>query len=220
MLIVIEGIDGCGKSTVAGELALSLKGEVISFPNDKGYTGPMIREYLRGEWHVTSVKTRWPEMPEECVWAGGGALALQCMQIANRMEVMPQLVQASGNKWKHLVLARYWQSGWVYGQFDGLSEKFLTEVHRSMAPADLNILLELPPEEAMRRREARDGKKPPEIYESKLESLTKAAELYRRLWDSRSGINWKSVNAGESLNYVIEKCEQLVFECRKAEGLC
>jgi len=55
MLIVLEGIDGCGKSTVAGllETALSPRHSVslFRFPGyDRTAYGGMVREYLQGEY--------------------------------------------------------------------------------------------------------------------------------------------------------------------------
>jgi thymidylate kinase len=168
MLIVIEGCDGSGKSTVAENMAQRLGCRVLSFPNDAGVTGPMIRSYLRQEWWIHRAfdsegndcrNLQYPfRPPVDCV---GDALVFQALHIANRMEVMPKLQAAAADYTPYhavnLILARYWQSGWVYGQLDGLDPQWLRDVHQGMAQPTLNILLDLDPQTAMKRRADRDG---------------------------------------------------------------
>ncbi len=203
MMVVIEGIDGCGKDTVADAVAKALGAERLNFPNDKGFTGPMIRQYLRRDWAVAPVvyrsntgETETAPIPEPHL----SALAFQALQVTNRMEVMPMLrsaVSGPGN----LVLARYWQSAWVYGQLDGLPAEFLEAVHADMAKAQVNILLDIDAGTAMERREKRDGALPPERYEGKLELLNRTAFLYRRLW--AKNMDWFVVDATRPIADVV-----------------
>lgn len=223
MLICIEGSDGSGKSSVAEALAKKLRGKVISFPNDAGYTGPMIRAYLRREWFVTNgnvvpVQTQNDYKSHQVRIDKSSALAFQALQIANRMEVMDQLIDAvdeghpcHGN----IVLARYWQSGWVYGRLDGLDPEWLLAVHKTMAQPHMNILLDITPEESMRRRASRDGELPPERYEGKLDLTTKVIELYRKLWRGRGGtepFEWPVVDANASFDAVVAACWRALIQ--------
>jgi len=150
----------------------------------------LIRSYLRKEWCVTDAWSPYygcDPIPgdgysrELGADKEGGALAFQALQIANRMELMPSL-EAARRDGTNLILVRYWQSAWVYGQLDGLDPAWLIDVHRSMVQAGVNILLDAPAEECMRRRAARDGALTPERYEGKLDFTRKVVELYRKLW--------------------------------------
>jgi len=169
MLVAIEGYDGSGKGVVASALSKILDCESIHFPNDEGYTGVMIRDYLSGRWEIASEDSNAKDLHR-------GALAFQSLQVANRMEVMPKIRSA-----KNLVLDRYWQSGVVYGKLDGLDPEWLHAVHEDMVKADVNILLDLDASAALERQSSRG--QDPERYEAKLEVGERVVALYRDLWD-------------------------------------
>jgi len=231
MLIVICGGDGSGKSCVSAAIAERLDCGMISFPNDQGYTGPMIRAYLRKEWGVTQslatspvdlfacdvvepLMVRSDLMGLKASGANLGALAFQALQVANRMEVMPMLFDAANDK-VDVVCARYWQSGYVYGKLDGLDTVWLKQVHKSMAQPHVNLLLDLPVEVAMKRRADRDGALSPERYEGRIDFATKVAQGYRDLWDwqDRYGedkADWVTIDASQPLANVIDTCWEVV----------
>lgn len=205
-LIVIEGPDCSGKNTVADALARQLGAKRLDFPDRTNtVTGPLIDGYLKRRWRV------------ECREADGsysgkkaddlaGALAFQALQVTNRMEHFWALSAAKQSATEHLVLVRYWQSGWVYGQLDGLDPVFLRGVHRGLPQPDLNILLDVSAEECERRRAARDGAKAPEIYEGKLAFTRRVIDLYRACWaeGARTGIGWIVVDAARPAAEVVE----------------
>lgn len=208
-LIGMEGADGCGKDTVADIVAKMICGRKINFPCDDTVTGPMIRSYLRGEWGNDSDLTEYQK-----------ALALQSLMITNRMEMMPE-IEALKNENTPVVLARYWQSAWVYGQLDGLPPEFLFRTHLTMIPPDLSILLDVDPEESMRRRAARDGDLPPERYEGKLEVVRGAVDLYREIWadgDYHVGGSWHVVDANRPILEVVGDVVNLVFQSMQEVG--
>lgn len=200
MLIVIEGINGCGKTSLIDALCEQFSARTIAFPNDNGFTGKAIRSYLKNEWYATE------RLEIDTPNSKLGAMCLQALQAANRLEVMDQLETAAGDQASHLILSRYWQSGWVYGQIDDLPRKWLYDIHRSMARADMNFLLDISPDEAFRRRAKRDGKVLPDRYESKLE--VRQVELYRELWESKEafdyfGGRWSIVDASKPFDEVL-----------------
>lgn len=212
MLITIEGCDGAGKSAVADAVARELVCHVQSFPNDAGVTGPAIRAYLRKEWFIPRMDRSWPVVTAEDKLLG--ALAFQALQVTNRMEVMEQLERAADHE-TNLVLCRYWQSAWVYGQLDGLSEEFLRDVHSTMAKERYAILLDVPANIAMARRAARDGALPPERYEGKLDFAEKVRKLYHKLWVIEGIDNskvWHIVDASQPLDKVIDDVLAIVGE--------
>jgi thymidylate kinase len=190
---LVEGADGCGKTTVAKAIANYLSCRLLHFPDDEAVTGPMIREYLKNEWSIACEKRNRLR----------SALAFQALQVANRMEHMTDLERCADHPTRHIVLARYWQSGWVYGQLDGLDGEWLRRMHKTMAEPDLSILLDIEPKTSMDRRAARDGELPPERYEGKVEFTTKVVQLYRDLWPTTSGV---IVDANDTLRNVKLEC--------------
>lgn len=219
MIICLEGPDGCGKTSIALAVAKRLGAEVITFPNDDAFTGPTIRSYLRKRWEVWEQPTGTPNQMR--VSTEIGALAFQALQIANRMELMPRLASASLQGKSDLVLARYWQSAWVYGQLDGLPTAWLEQVHESMIQPDFNILLDLDAEQCMKRRAARDGALPPERYEGKLDFTKKVVELYRQLWNAKRAESnyaqptplWLVVDASKPFEQVVDNAMHWISQC-------
>jgi len=171
-----------------------MRADLAEFPNNKAVTGPAIRSYLRGEWGVEGTG------PAAFGGLNGldlGALAFQAIQLVNRWETFPTLDQH-----KPWVFVRYWQSGWVYGQFDGLHPNWLKVIHKGMPESTVNILIRTSPEVAFERRLARDGRARPERYEGKLEFLTSVSELYDELWSNQDAVEWVVVDGDQDLEMV------------------
>lgn len=217
MLIVLEGGDGCGKTTVAEELGKRLNAEVMPFPNDAGVTGPLIRAYLKRQWWVDGKKAvvdLFGKKPDAEPFALHGALAFQALQVMNRMEYMGKLMDASLDEPEgpRIILARYWQSGWVYGGLDGLDRDFLKHVHSTMAEPHLNILLDISADEAMRRRRARDGSMAPERYEAARDFVGQVVDSYRTLWSGQPGKSWVRIDANQPFQQVCDLCYARILE--------
>jgi dTMP kinase len=189
MILVLEGLDGCGKSTVMDALAERMNASTLVFPHDDSVTGKVIREYLRQEWHATN--------------AHAEALAFQALQTVNRLECFPILKHYEDNLKADLILCRYWQSGWVYGQMDGLDPVFLEHIHQPMPKPYLNVLLQVPPDVAWRRVQQRKGVT--ELYETP-HKIEEAADLYNALWASRAGdAQWIIIDATRPLAEVVDE---------------
>lgn len=213
MLIVIEGFDGCGKDTVARAVARFLGCPVQSFPDDSSpHTGAAIRSYLKREWHVRARDGEGALDAEAA--AQLGAKALQSLALANRLERFDLLANAVGDGENNLVCARYWPSGWVYGQLDGLDRAWIDATNAPFPDADLAVLLDLDPETCLARRQARDGQLAPERYEGKLEIARRGVELYRELWNGRTLVDeyteWRLVDASQPVELVVADVLALV----------
>lgn len=218
MFVSIEGSDGCGKDTIAAELAKRMKDEVevINFPNDDAVTGPMIRDYLSRRWSVVSSDASLqPGKGQVAQDIQRSALAFQALQVTNRMELMPKLINAAGNATQHVIAVRYWQSAWVYGQLDGLDPEWLHHLHSTMVQPVLNVLLDIDAETSMARRAARDGDKNPERYEGKLKFTEQVVDLYRALWKSQESPygSYIKVDATQSIGYIVQEIlERMVLD--------
>lgn len=235
-IVAIEGADGAGKDTVAKALSRILGCKVINFPNDQGHTGPLIRDYLAKKWWVERVS-------DETVTVGGSeaivcpaedlkasAMAFQALNVANRLELMPEILAA-----KDVVLVRSWQSGWVYGQLDGLDEKWLELVSAALPQADCNILLDIDAYTSVARVGSRgEGL---ERYEGDTDTSEVIVALYRDLWNRKrterevsSGIidldhgSWPIIDATQDVGSVIgDTCRAVLTrflrtECTLAEA--
>ena len=101
------------------------------------------------------------------------ALLLQCAMIVNRLEYLDVIEGFEDDGDCLLILDRYYLSGIVYGQADGLDREWLYKVHASLPEPDLFFVLDIPVEESVRRRpERRD------YYEKNLEKLERVRALY------------------------------------------
>jgi thymidylate kinase len=139
------------------------------------------------------------------------ALIFQALQVMNRMEIMPELLDASLDEPEgpRIVLSRYWQSGWVYGQIDGLNPDFLQKIHETMAHPDVNILLDVDARTCLERQRARGL--PVERYEGKEDLMFKVVSLYRELWakqrvaswPNRYGAIWHVIDATRDISEVV-----------------
>jgi thymidylate kinase len=224
MLVCFEGCDGSGKDTIADAVAKELGGDRLNFPNRETETGRMIDAYLKRQWSVRP----HPEQDGHGTDPMMSALAFQALQVANRMEVMPRLIEARDTE-RHIVLARYWESGWVYGQLDGLDAGWLERIHATMAQPQVHVLLDVSAEVCMARRASRDAKTyvlpngstvqgGPELYEGKLEKVRRIIELYRALWRREAPFTrhgrWVVVDATRDVGLVIADA----MRCLEVQG--
>jgi dTMP kinase len=159
MIIVIEGMDGSGKNTVAEAVSEQLGITTTSFPQRTTETGRQIHYMLQN-----GIKD---------------PIVFQALQTVNRLEKYQSLQIASRSLKYHLILVRYWQSAWVYGQIDGLDPEWIYRTNAILPKGDLNILLDIDPEEAIRRRIKRGEAS--EHYERQNRDL-QVSDTYRALW--------------------------------------
>ena len=202
MFVVFEGIDASGKDTVADVVADALDGKKINFPDREAVTGPLIDGYLKNKWSLRN------ELGEE-MSKPYAALMHQALQVTNRMERMDELEEVAGSPDEHVVAVRYYQSGWVYGQLDGVEPTFLKRVHGTMARPDLHLLLDVSVDVAIKRMQERGDA--PERYENPQKMLM-AAELYRELWEKKGAEDaddngwwdtWRVVDADQDFGSVL-----------------
>lgn len=161
MLIAFEGLDQSGKETQARQLRARLaqdadgrKVHALSFPDYETPIGREIAAALRGERDF-------------------GADVMQLLYVANRLEFKPRLdawLSAGGI----VVCDRYRASSVAYGEAQGLDAQWLTDIQRTLPPADVTVLLDIAPETAVARKQiGRDR------YERDMALLGRVRESYR-----------------------------------------
>ena len=209
MIICIEGLDGVGKTTQCKLLAERLKAKLWKFPNTSDSpTGNLIYKWLDREWQtVANANAPGGKREDE----RREALVFQALQLANRMEVAHQLLEDASRG--HVVIDRYWPSGYAYGQADGLDGEYLIKLHRWLPQPDLFILLDGDPDLLDRRPGVKDR------YEANPEHLRKVGRFYRQLWQQMGGARWQVVDAAQPLDAVTASVMGVVAVARSEFGL-
>ena len=137
MLISIDGIDGCGKSTQVSMLSEALGAR-------------RIQEISPSRWGRTLWSLDQPSLAQQLAYF-----------TADRAVLAETLESAAGSETVHIVSDRSYLSGVAYQSYNSpLSPAFLEELNLSLVPAyDLQLVLHVPVECAMARIEKRGEKK-------------------------------------------------------------
>lgn len=161
MFVVLEGIDGSGKSTQVDLVAERLRKNLVNgievqtvkFPVYDSPTGVLIGKMLKA-----GLKSH------------DSVLLFQSLMAINRFEYMSNL-----SCHNTLILAdRYALSGLVYGLAQGLDFNWLQSVNSFLPIPDAIIFLDVTPQESFRRRPVRR-----DAMEADLQFVTKTYELYK-----------------------------------------
>lgn len=160
LLIAFEGLDQSGKQTQAEALrdfALS-KGracQLLSFPDYATAIGSEISKALHGDRDYA-------------------ADTLQLLYVANRYEkrAMIEGLLAAGTI---IVCDRYVASSIAYGEAQGLSAGWLSDIQRFLPPPDLTLVLDIAPATAVQRKSTNRDR-----YERDLALLSRVRDSYRR----------------------------------------
>ena len=164
--LVIEGIDGTGKSTLVRGVAEALRARgrevVASFEPTNGPHGRRIRELAaRGREGVTA---------EEEV----------ALFIADRREHLEQLILPALRQGKIVILDRYYYSTMAYQGAAGLDPADIERRHKTFAPEpDMLVILDLPVDEALRRITQKRGDTP-DAFEG-CDYLAKVDAVFRQV---------------------------------------
>ena len=167
-LIAFEGLDQSGKQTQAERLlaafrAAGLDAEFLTFPEYTTSIGIEIGHALQGERHYD---------PD----------TLQLLYIANRFEFRPQILQWL-DEGRMVVCDRYLASSIAYGESQGLDASWLSEIQRRLPQPSLTLLLDIPPEASLNRKQAARDK-----FERDLPLLGRVRQSYLR--QAGSNPNW------------------------------
>ncbi|MFH1404018.1 MAG: dTMP kinase [Candidatus Altiarchaeota archaeon] len=159
--IVLEGIDGCGKSTHARLLAEWLVKEgrdvVLTAEPTDGKIGVFIREVLSGR-ETVDPKT------------------LSMLFTADRYEHLLNRIEPALAEGKIVVSERYYYSTIAYQSAQGVDWNWLFEINKFARKPDLTILLDVKPDEGASRTDTN------EIFE-KSEFLAEVRDNYLKFQD-------------------------------------
>jgi dTMP kinase len=159
-VIAFEGLDQSGKQTQSERLAAMLRAEgrrveFLSFPEYPTAIGTEIGKALAGERDYA-------------------ADTLQLLYVANRYEFRPRMLEwlAAGAV---IICDRYVASSIAYGEAQGLDPEWLRDVQRYLPAPALTIVLDIPPEVSLARKQAARDK-----FERDLPLLSRVRASYQR----------------------------------------
>lgn len=188
--IVIEGLDGTGKSTTAKALAKALEGTALNTPLDK-------------------FKEVRPEL--EDIYAEdsyGRQLFYASTAIASSDQVKAELANAPA-----VVLDRYWLSTQVYHSWRTQGAHFqLLEVENMLLKPDLTVYLELPLEERVKRLGGRSDNTDEDRQTMALAANKKLNDLYHAYSDSPCVGKWLTVDASLSTDEIVDQVIQYLVK--------
>jgi len=159
-LIAFEGLDQSGKQTQAERLLAAFRAaghhsEFLTFPAYETAIGDEIDKVLHGQ------RDYQPD-------------TLQLLYIANRFEFKPRIEAwlAAGTM---VVCDRYLASSIAYGDAQGVDAAWLAEIQRFLPQPSLTILLDIPPDASLNRKQVARDK-----FERDLPMLGRVRESYLR----------------------------------------
>lgn len=158
-MVVLEGIDGCGKTTIGKRLVEQNVENwmFLASPSWDG-TGAHIREILTG-------KRPHP-----------GAWTLQMLFAVDRYEVEQGLLIPALLDGKTVVCDRWFYSGMMYGTFDGLNRTDVLTLYKGLTVVpDLVVHLKVDPAVSVTREGKGQGS---DLYDGNLSRQTVLAGLY------------------------------------------
>ncbi len=177
MLVVFEGIDGCGKNTHITLLQSEYKFEVLKFPRDK-YS--LLTDFLRGQIEINRK-------------------ALFLLFLSDIMDG----ISGIGLDNKTIFLDRYFFSTIAY-EANGLSYENAKNIINSVSPPkpDAVVLLDIPPEVSRERKMQQKGL---DRYERDVEYLAKVRSNFLKLYEEKFyAPSWFLIDANRPIMEVYE----------------
>lgn len=178
MFIVLEGIDGSGKSTQIASIVQWLETHGVAHdnilvtrePTHDGEFGMQIRKILSGEAAMSV-----------------SPIEFQKFYVQDRKDHLEKVVVPHMQNRDNIVLCdRYFLSTFAYGRAGGVTHEDIEALHKTILKEawimpDITLLIDVSAETAMKRLKQRNKGKSPEYFERKKEFLQTIADEYRKV---------------------------------------
>lgn len=196
VFIVIEGIDGAGKTVVALEIVKRIKklGIEVIYTHEP-YTSPFSKALK--------------QLSEECLDPELEALALA----ADRYIHVKKVIEPAFKKGIIVISDRYYYSSIAYQGAKGANVEWIETLNNWAPNPDLAIYLDVEPEEGLRRRANAISEWP---HFEKLTIIKKAREIYSELVKKGKLI---CIDAMKPLNIVIDNVWNCILELLKKRNI-
>ncbi|XP_031253495.1 thymidylate kinase-like isoform X1 [Pistacia vera] len=197
-LIVLEGLDRCGKTSQSGKLLSYLEGlghsaELWRFPDRTTSVGQMISAYLLNQSQLDDH-------------------TIHLLFSANRWEKR-SMMETKLKAGTTLIVDRYSYSGVAFSSAKGVDVEWCKAPEMGLLAPDVVLFLDIPPEKAAER-----GGYGGERYEH-LEFQKKVAQCYQILRDS----SWKIIDGCQGIDEVEKELHDIVVDhvlaCKKGKPL-
>jgi dTMP kinase len=166
-IIAIEGLDKSGKHTQTNMLVEHLRNQGFNVVQSEFHrydtpTGELIMKWLRKEWNVSQT-------------------TIELIMAADKQAQQEWFYDLEKNNVDFLVLDRYTMSQFVYSLANNMEKPWVLQLQRFMRKPDLNIFIDIPGEESMKRK-GKWGEN--DRYESDLALLNEVRSLF--FWYSKN----------------------------------
>jgi len=206
----LDGCDAIGKQTQSKCLvekfdSIGRVAVVMSFPRYETPVGKAIRRHLLGETMLAAIPEDFNRVHEKpCpVWrAPEDPLVFQALQLADKMHAAHD-IEAHIFAGRVVICDRWTPSAICFGEADGLDPVWLQQVQEILPQPALNVFIDVPEEEALRRRpQMRDR------YEKDREKQRAIRQNYKTLWEVNAeddAEQWVVVDGVGTIDEVTER---------------
>lgn len=212
MFIVVEGSDAVGKNTLTESLLTLVRtgrrATKVSFPRYDTPVGRLIRDHLMERIFLDGTAGAGISVSELDL---ASSLMFQCLMLADKVDAA-SLIKRALDAGDVVIADRYWPSAYVYGKVEGLDADWLLRTHELLPEADVNILLDLPQEEALKRRpKMRDRN------ERDREKMAAVRQGYLDLWVTQDPERWYVVDAKQQPEVVLKCVKDIMNKLSQAK---
>jgi len=188
MFIVIEGLDGVGKSTITKALATAMNAVVLTTPGDK-FKG--IRDELEVIYHDNHQ-------------------ARQLFYMSTVVSISEQVRDLTSNG-KTVIVDRYWLSTQVYHHWKSDNQHFeLADVEKSLLVPDVTLYLELPLWQRQKRLADRKGNTVEDNLTLSETVDTELSNLYTQYSNTSITGRWLRVDVDMAVDDIVKNiCNEL-----------